>query len=444
MMQLRQGHGEQPEAGQNHGMRNAGHVAAGVVAGAALTGLAAHQMAGHNNENHANGAHNGANNFAEENGRGHATSAEGQSGRGQEHTGSGKVGTAGTRGVANVPPSPAYANPRRFVAQGSKPTFRKTPDSSLSYRHGVTEFPRQGDKHKGIPGVYDPGGYLRTPQSAHTRINQEYAREQLSKLPNWQRDMEQNKHNWVSNRSAWPWHLPQQSVWGNSSGAQQAPVVVNEGGGYNPYLANAYNSGQYGGLSPYFGYPYGANGSSNFWNNWNNFQGWNNWNNQYANSGPNYGGGDSGFMGFLGNMFGNPEGVGLGTGSPNDWLSNLLYSTGYSTGGNTYPANYFAMNGYVPTPYVFNVASGQFWQPGVGYSDYLPNDYQAPITVSAQEVVPSFDDAGNITGYQPQTFYNDAYWDNDAQSYGYYDYRKKFHWAKFPGLGVATGGYSDR
>jgi hypothetical protein len=149
-------------------------------------------------------------------------------------------------------------------------------------------------------------------------------------------------------------------------------------------------------------------------------------------------------MGMLGGLLGEPQGVGLGSGSPNDWLANLLYSTGYSTGGNTYPANYFAMNGYVPTPYVFNVASGQFWQPGVGYSDSLPNNYQAPITVSAQEVVPSFDANGNIVGYQPQTFYNDAYWDNDAQSYGYYDYRKKFHWARFPGLSVSSREYTGQ
>jgi len=102
--------------------------------------------------------------------------------------------------------------------------------------------------------------------------------------------------------------------------------------------------------------------------------------------------------------------------------------------GNTYPIDYFAMNGFVPTPYVFDVNSGQFWQPGVGYDDYLPNSYQAPISVYVQEVLPSFDGGGRITAYKPQPFLYNAFWDNNAQSYGYYDYRSKFHWLTFPGL----------
>jgi hypothetical protein len=173
-------------------------------------------------------------------------------------------------------------------------------------------------------------------------------------------------------------------------------------------------------------------GDSPYWNNWNNYDGWNNWNDDYANAQPFYGDNISlGPLSFLDNVFGGA--INNGNGSK-DWLSNLLYFNGYSMAGNTYPANYFAMNGYTPTPFVFNVASGQFWQPGVGYADYLPTNYQAPITVSVQEVVPSFDQQQNIAEYQPQTFYYNAYWDPDANSFGYYDYRSKFHWVTFPWL----------
>jgi len=451
-----------PSARGNH--MPVGHMMAGAAAGAAVAGLTANHMAGQRNEQNVSNERAG-------NAAGHA-SGPNQNGGGKEHAKFEGPGSAGTKGAGNIPPSPAGANPRTASRRQGNQT-EKTAAGRLSYRSGTSIYPKGGDKKQGIPGVYDPGGYVRTPQHAETKINQDYARQQLAMNPHWQNDMSKNEGNRVGDRSQWPWHLPQQSTWWNPStwrqssnqynGNQNGTAAVNPyapdpyagntyngefGNGANPYGGNGYGANGYGGngygyggngyggnpyglLNPYFGYPYGVNGASGYWNNWNNYDDWNNWNNQYDNAGQNYGGGTSGLFGMLGGLLGNPQGVGIGSGDSNNWMDNLIYSQGYSTGGNTYPAKYFAMNGNVPTPYVFNVASGQFWQPGVGYNDALPADYRAPITVSVEEVVPSFDNGGKITGYQPQTFYNDAYWDNDAQSYGYYDYRKKFHWAKF-------------
>ena len=271
-------------------------------------------------------------------------------------------------------------------------------------------------------------------------INQGYAQQQLSALGNYQMAMANNGNNMVSNRGAWPWSLPQQPTWWN-------PFTWNNGGNgwwnnqaNNAYLQNQYAENYpygdnqydnpygydpYSGMNPYAGYPDGGNP---YWNNWNNYTDWNNWNNQYANAEPFYGGNNnSGPLGMIGNLFGGGQ-------NANSWMSNLLYFSAYSIAGNNYPVNYFAMNGYAPTPYVFIVDSGQVWQPGVGYLDYLPNGYQEPITVALQEVVPSFAANGSIAGYQPQQFYYNAFWDADAQSYGYYDYRNKFHWLTFPGL----------
>jgi hypothetical protein len=275
-------------------------------------------------------------------------------------------------------------------------------------------------------------------------------------LPNYQRDMANNGRNMLSNRGAWPWHVPQQSTWWNPFSWQQGSN--NNGYQNNQFAGSSYGYGNqydpYAGINPYGGYPYGVSGDSPYWSGWNDYDDWNNWNSQYDNAPPFYGDGmDSGPLSLILSMFrgggsGYDRGHGgagtTGGGPNNNWMSNLLYFTGYSIGGNTYPDNYFAMNGYAPTPYVFDVASGQFWQPSVGFADYLPNNYRAPITVSVQEVVPSFDGKGSIVGYQPQTFYYNAYWDNDAQSYGYYDYRNKFHWLTFPWLSTYSNEYAAR
>jgi hypothetical protein len=421
MMQLSQGHGERPMApnGAQRAGENFRHMATGAFAGGALGGLAAHQLAS-----------------AE-----HGQAMQGERSRAGApiEARRGEFGSKGTTGLRNVPPSPAYANPRMTGRKAMvNPTFSRNPAERLTYRHGVGLFPRGGDRRSGVPGIYDPGGYLRTPERAGTRINPGFIRDQITRMPNWRNAMALNQRNIVAQRNAWPWTLPQQATWWN-------PSTWGNGWGWNngygnpaafdPYVyGNPYGYGSYGALDPYFGYPYGVYGPSNFWNAWDNYDDWNNWNGLYANAYPYYGGANPGIFGFLGDLFSGAPGVGLGSGNPNDWLNNLLYFSAYSINGNTYPTNYFAMNGYVPTPYVFNVATGQVWQPGVGYSDYLPEDYRAPITVAVQEVVPQFGAKGKIAGYQPQTFYNDAYWDDSAQSYGYYDYRKKFHWVTFPWL----------
>lgn len=438
MLHLQEGHTNQQPLARN-GRATPGRVAAGVVGGAALTGLAAHQMA----PQQMHGQPGEQRNTASQHGM------PGQQGVNGKHAiAAGERGATGTTGIRNVPPPPGYANPRRVSAQRSSGMpYSNKPAGPLAYRAGVNLFPHSGDRHKGVPGIYDPGGYIRTPQRAGTRINRDYAHQQLAMMPNYQRDMSRNGRNMVSNRGAWPWQIPQQSTSWNPFGWWQSPNYGNGNGqfggnpnGYdnqysNPYgYANQYNSDPYDGINPYGGYPYGVYGNSAYWNDWNNYDDWDNWNNDYANADPFYGNGISlGVLNFLGSMFRGP-GVGVVQGGEaNDWLANLLYFTGYSIAGNTYPVNYFAMNGYAPTPYLFSVASGQFWQPGVGYADYLPDNYQAPISVSVQEVVPSFDKRRNIVGYQPQTFYYNAYWDADARSFGYYDYRNKFHWVIFPG-----------
>jgi hypothetical protein len=114
--------------------------------------------------------------------------------------------------------------------------------------------------------------------------------------------------------------------------------------------------------------------------------------------------------------------------------ANLGYYTGYWWGGSTYPQCYYAPDGYCPTPWLFYPGYGQFWQPGIGYCDYLPNGYNAPITIAVQEIVPVYNARGQIMDYRPETFQYNAYWDPRAQAYGYYDYRGAFHWTTFPWL----------
>ena len=96
--------------------------------------------------------------------------------------------------------------------------------------------------------------------------------------------------------------------------------------------------------------------------------------------------------------------------------------------------NYFAANGYCPTPYMFNVSSGQFWCPGQGYTDSLPENYHAPISVAVEESVPQYNFQGQAVGYKVQTFHYNAYWNEQNQAYGYYDYRQQYHWVTFPWL----------
>jgi hypothetical protein len=114
--------------------------------------------------------------------------------------------------------------------------------------------------------------------------------------------------------------------------------------------------------------------------------------------------------------------------------ANLGYYTGYWYNGATYPAFYYAPEGFCPTPYLFYAESGEFWEPGFGYSDYLPYGYHQPITVAVNEIVPVYDAYGDVIDYRQETFYYNAFWDDNAQAYGFYDYRGAFHWLTYPWL----------
>ena len=99
-------------------------------------------------------------------------------------------------------------------------------------------------------------------------------------------------------------------------------------------------------------------------------------------------------------------------------------------------AEFFCWFEFCPTDYIFIVGTGQFWAPGEGwgYVDFLPDGYFEPITIAVEEVVPVYDDDGNIVAYEEKTFYYNAVWDPDAEAYGYFDYQGEFHWLSFPWL----------
>jgi hypothetical protein len=117
----------------------------------------------------------------------------------------------------------------------------------------------------------------------------------------------------------------------------------------------------------------------------------------------------------------------------------LGYYDNFVWDGLPYPDDYYALADYAPTNYVFDVLSGLFYDAGVGYVDYLPPGYSAPVTVAVREVVPDYGFWGNIVGYRQESFYYNAVWDPNVQSYGYYDYRGGFHWVTFPWLNSWMG-----
>ena len=91
----------------------------------------------------------------------------------------------------------------------------------------------------------------------------------------------------------------------------------------------------------------------------------------------------------------------------------------------------------MPTPWYFDIERGQFYQPGVGFFDYLPDDfdYDTPITVIEKQVVPVYDGDNNIVSYEEHTYHDNAVWDTDAEAYGYYDFQGAFQWVAFPWTG---------
>jgi hypothetical protein len=276
--------------------------------------------------------------------------------------------------------APSYANPRR--AQGGGNQGFQHAASQLRYAENVQNSPRAGDIRSGRAGAVDPGGYIRESRANGNFVTPAYARAQFAaSMPNYSAMAAANYQNVVANRGAWPWQLPAYS-----------PAWFNNGGGNNNWWQD------------------GGGG-------WDNgpscFNGW---------------GGSLPWWATMANLM--PWGMNSNMG----WVPYQDYYNGYSIDGQTYGDKYFAPNGYCPTNYIFNVATGQFLVPGHGYVDYLPQGYTAPITVSVQESVPNYNFQGQVVGYKIQTFYYNGYWNQQNEAYGYYDYRQQYHWLTFPWL----------
>jgi len=265
---------------------------------------------------------------------------------------------------------------RSSPSRGEQLSSRLAP--ALGFRGGNRDIPRAGNARTGNPGPLDPGGFIRRASAPSRNINPEFARRDFAQnMPNFNAVAAHNNANLIADRGAWPWHLP-----------AYAPGWFNNWHGDWQYN----NSGWQG---------------PGFWNN-------------YRGSLP--------WWGALAGLW--PGGVNSDLG----WVPYVNYYNGYNWDGNNYPCDYMADDGYCPTPYVFSVPNGQYWQVGRGYSNYLPAAYHAPITVAMQESVPEYDLGGQIVGYRLQTFYYNAFWDQQAQTYGYYDYRQQFHWVNAPSL----------
>ena len=308
-----------------------------------------------------------------------------------------------------VPGAPIGARPREIgpVIERLNPPIARQMGPRLAWGPGAMHVPRAGNAHMGIPGAIDPGGYLRGTERPLAYLTPRFAMQQFAAFnPNFAQFARLNNQNLVADRSLWPWRLP-----------PYAP------GWFNRWQGNwAWpQSNWWGWQQP---------GYDEWWNNWEQ-TGYNNWWNGY---GYYNGGGIGAFSGFLAGLM--PWGMNSDLG----WIPDMNYYNAYNWDGDNYPGNYFATTGYVPTQYVFDVATGQFWDVGEGFTDYLPANYDAPITVAADESVPDYDQEGRITGYEVRPFYYNAFWDQNAQAYGYYDYRQEFHWLTFPWLNCWAAG----
>jgi hypothetical protein len=257
--------------------------------------------------------------------------------------------------------------------------------SPLRFRGDAREMPRAGDVRTGRAGALDPGRFLRQAPGPSAVVNPAFARAQFAQhMPNFAAIAAHNQANLMA-RSNWSWQVP-------------------------PYAPGWFS---------------GSPGPWNWNNNWwqpNNY-GWLN--------GPGF------WNGYYGSLPWWMRLMSLWPGGINSNLGWLPYTNCYSAyywDGNNYPIDYYATNGYVPTQYVFSVPNGRFWHVGSGYSNYLPSGYNAPITVAVKESVPQYNTFGQIVGYKFETFYYNAFWDNQARAYGYYDYRQQYHLANLPGL----------
>jgi hypothetical protein len=264
--------------------------------------------------------------------------------------------------------------------------------SAMHYRADARDIPRAGDARTGREGALDPGGYLRRTGGPSSVVNPAYARSQFGQhMPNYAALAAHNQANLIA-RNNWSWHLP-------------------------PY-------------SP--GWFSGWNGPWSWNNNWYSGNNWGWWN------GPGFWNGYYGTLPWYMRLMSLwPFGINSGLG----WSPYMNDYSAYYWNGYNYPIDYYACNGYVPTQYVFSVPNGRYWNVGRGYTNSLPSGYHAPLTVAVKESVPQYNTYGQIVAYKFETFYYNAFWDSQAQAYGYYDYRQQFHLVNLPGLNTYSGAY---
>ncbi len=298
--------------------------------------------------------------------------------------------------VDRVPRVPPYANPR--IANQRAGLSREGAEP-LRWRGDFSTHPHAGDRIGGRPGAIDPGGYIRFGRALSSVVTPSYACRQFdSYAPDYASVAALNDANIVTNPAAWPWTLP-----------PYAPAWFSSWNGPWNWPINWYANPGWG------------------WN-----SGWNTpwtWDTNYYGYG--------GLSGWLDNFL--PWGCNTDLG----WVPSLNYYSGYTLDGVRYPHRYFATRGFVPTHYIFDVSTGQFYLPGVGYTDRLPPGFVAPITVAVQESVPEYMSNGEIAGYRVEPFQYNAFWDPQAQAYGFYNYRQQFEYLTFPWLSSWEGSYIE-
>jgi hypothetical protein len=296
-----------------------------------------------------------------------------------------------------IPGAPRYANPRHVGQIAGEPAISPHGSGELAWRGNEAELPHAGDARSGRAGAIDPGGYIRQGGGVSPRITPAFAQQQFASfVPNYAALANANAANMIGNPAAWPWTLPAYSPgwFSNWNGPWSWPNNWYNGGGW----------GSYGGFPP-------------------------SWDPGYCGYG--------GILSLLANI------IPWGLNSEDGWVPYLHYYSGYTLDGTRYPSNYYAPNGYTPTHYVFNVVTGEFYAPGVGYLDHLPADYTAPITVAVQESVPMYNVSGQTDGYKVEAFNYNAFWDANAQAYGFYNYRQQFQYLTFPWLSSWQGNYIE-
>lgn len=106
----------------------------------------------------------------------------------------------------------------------------------------------------------------------------------------------------------------------------------------------------------------------------------------------------------------------------------------YTWNGRTTAYSFISRPGFIPTRYIFEVAKGQVREPGVGYYNYLPLNYKAPISVAIREVSAVKENGSVLKKHEGRTYLYNACWDSGAGAYGFFDNKGQFNWLTFPWL----------